>query len=122
MTSSSSLNRLWPLAFWALLLTITWLSLVPVDQLPPSFSFWDKAQHALGFAALGLAGLLAYPQRPRTVLAALLLYGGAIELAQAATGWRFGEWSDWLADGIGLLLGSLAWRATTWALQRLSRH
>jgi len=35
----------------------------------------------------------------------LLVFGGLIELAQAATGWRHGEWADWLADAVGLALG-----------------
>jgi VanZ family protein len=44
------------------------------------------------------------------VAIALLAFGGAIELAQAATGWRYGEWSDWLADAVGLAAGwALAW-------------
>lgn len=97
--------------FWALLLAITTLSLLPVAYLPPqAFSIWDKAQHALAFAALAVAALLAYPRHPGRVLLGLLLYGGAIELAQAATGWRYGEWSDWLADAVGLAAGALlAW-------------
>jgi VanZ family protein len=37
----------------------------------------------------------------------LLAYGAAIELAQSATGWRFGDWLDLLADLIGIILGSL---------------
>lgn len=97
--------------FWALLLAVTTLSLLPAAYLPPqAFSLWDKAQHALAFAALAVAALLAYPRHPGRVLLGLLLYGGAIELAQATTGWRYGEWSDWLADAVGLAAGAaLAW-------------
>lgn len=94
-------------AFWALLLCVTVLSLMPTDYLPPQvFSLWDKAQHALAFAALTALGLRAYPRHPWQVAAGLLLFGAGIELAQAATGWRHGEWGDWLADAVGLAAGA----------------
>lgn len=107
--------------FWALLLAVTTLSLLPTTYLPAQvFSIWDKAQHALAFAALATCALLAYPQQrhARHVLSGLLLYGGAIELAQAATGWRYGEWNDWLADALGLAAGA----GVAWGLRRLSRQ
>lgn len=99
-------------AFWALLLCVAVLSLMPVAYLPPQvFSLWDKAQHALAFMALCALGLQAYPRHPWRVALWLLAFGGAIELAQAATGWRHGEWADWLADAVGLAAGAaLAWR------------
>lgn len=99
-------------AFWALLLCVAVLSLMPTAYLPAQvFNLWDKAQHALAFTALATLGLLAYPRQPWRVAIGLLAFGGAIELAQAATGWRYGEWSDWLADAVGLAAGSaLAWR------------
>ena len=98
--------------FWALVLCVTVLSLMPTAYLPPQvFSLWDKAQHALAFTALAALGLLAYPRQPWRLAIGLLAFGGAIELAQAATGWRYGEWADWLADAVGLAAGSaLAWR------------
>lgn len=92
------------LSFWIFLCGLVALSLVPPAYLAaPVFSLWDKAQHALGFAVLTGLGLLAYPLSPRWRLALMLLaLGGAIELVQGATGWRYAEWSDWLADGIGI--------------------
>ena len=97
--------------FWSAALGVAVLSLMPIAYLPPQvFSLWDKAQHALAFTALALLGLLAYPRQPWRMVLALLAFGGAIELAQAATGWRYGEWSDWLADAVGLAAGwALAW-------------
>jgi hypothetical protein len=94
-------------AFWALLLGVTVLSLMPTGYLPPQvFSLWDKAQHALAFAALTGLGLRAYPRHPWQVVTGLLVFGAGIELAQAATGWRHGEWGDWLADAVGLAAGA----------------
>ncbi len=91
------------LLFWLLCTVVAVLALVPTEVLPPSVFDWsDKAQHALGFAGLGLLGLQAYPQHRLGLFVGLLAFGGAIELAQAATTWRQGEWADWLADGVGL--------------------
>jgi VanZ family protein len=104
--------------FFLSVVVLTVASLVPVNMLPPqSADIWDKAQHAFGFAWLAFLGLLSYPQRPTVVAVSLLAYGGAIELAQAATGWRYGEWLDLTADGVGILLGGLAW----WLLGRIAR-
>ena len=33
--------------------------------------------------------------------------GGLIELLQSLTPYRSAEWADWLADGLGLLLGKV---------------
>ena len=101
-----STDRLWKSLFWALVLATLWLSLVPVQHIPAAFSFWDKAQHTLGFAGLACLGLMAYPAHFRTVLLGLMLFGAGIELAQWSTGWRQGDWQDWLADGVGLVLGA----------------
>jgi hypothetical protein len=38
------------------------------------------------------------------------LHGGLIELVQAATGWRHGEWLDLVADALGIGAASaLSW-------------
>lgn len=96
--------------FWPSVLGLTVASLVPVDLLPPqTFDIWDKAQHGLGYAWLSLFGLLAYPAQARRVALGLLALGGAIELAQSATGWRYGEWADFAANGTGIVLGATVW-------------
>lgn len=100
-----------PLAFWCSLAGLTLASLVPVEMLPPqTLDIWDKAQHAAGFAWLAFLGLWAYPRRAPAVVAGLIAWGGLIELMQMATGWRYGEWIDWLADAIGVGAVWLAWR------------
>jgi len=94
------------LAFWSLVLLVGALSLTPVENLPPQvLDIWDKAQHACAFAAMTWLGLMAYGDRTKTLLAGLLLYGALIELAQAATGWRYGDWLDWTADAVGIAAG-----------------
>ena len=109
------------LAFWACLLAVVALSLTPVQHLPQQvFSLCDKAQHAGGFAVLTLLGLWAYPQRAVTLLAAMLLaamllaamlaLGAGIEVAQSATGWRYGDVLDWVADAVGVAAAYTVWR------------
>ena len=101
MTSSTFFR----LVFGLSIAVLTAASLTPIDQLPPQvMDVWDKAQHAIGFGWLALWGLLAFPHHAKHVAIALLLWGGVIELLQLATGWRYGEWLDWMADGIGILL------------------
>jgi VanZ family protein len=101
---------LWKASFWTLVLITLWLSLVPVEQVPSAFHFWDKAQHALGFAGLAWLGLMAYPKHIHRLLLGLMLLGAFIEVAQWLTGWRQGDWQDWVADCVGLVMGSAFWR------------
>ncbi len=97
--------------FWLALLVITTLSLMPAGLLPPQvFSLWDKAQHALGFGGLTLLGMMAYPSLRVRLPLLLLTHGGLIEVTQAATGWRYGEWMDLLADAIGIVVVMGLWR------------
>ena len=108
----------WKASFWVLVLVTLWLSLVPAEQVPSAFQFWDKAQHALGFAALGFLGLMAYPGRMAALMWGLVLLGAGIEGAQWLTGWRHGDWQDWVADCVGLFIGAVAWRFLLPALSR----
>jgi VanZ family protein len=106
------MHKLLRLAFWFSLAALTIASLVPVALLPPqAMTIWDKAQHALGFAWLAALGLAAYPRASMAVAGGLIVWGGAIELMQWATGWRYGEWIDWLADAVGIAAAWLLWRA-----------
>jgi VanZ family protein len=70
------------------------------------FNWWDKAQHAIGYGTLMVTALLAYPNTSKLRLAALLgLHGCLIEVLQSFSGYRFGDWQDATADGVGVLLG-----------------
>ncbi len=114
-------TRFWKLAFWTLAALTMLMSLMPHDQVPRTLVFWDKAQHALGFAALALLGLLAYPAKLQSVVFGLLLWGVVIECAQALTGWRQGDWQDWLADAVGIGLGCLVMAGWSRAWRRAAR-
>lgn len=97
--------------FAAACVAVVVLSLVPGEAIPKPFQFWDKAQHALGFA--GLAVLAAWArvsaQAWRWGLG-LLVLGAAIEVAQSFVPWRFGDVADWLADAVGVGLVVLVLR------------
>lgn len=105
--------------FWLACLVITALSLSPVEMLTaPIFDWWDKAQHASAFFALCCLGLFAYPIRPWRVIVGLLGFGILIEVMQYFTGYRFAELSDFLADSVGVTLGTFTvWLAEKWLLK-----
>lgn len=111
---------LWRALLLALLATITWLALSPAP--PKVHTGWDKANHALAFAALAFSAVWALWPRPRQWLLwlapALLAYGGFIEIAQSFTPQRQADWADLLADSIGIALGLLA----AWPLGWLARR
>ena len=95
-----------PQFFFASLVLVTILALIPAPAVPQVVQFWDKAQHALAFAALASLGCYAFPQRVRLVFIGLLLHGALIEALQGTlTTTRFADVYDWFADGIGVLIG-----------------
>lgn len=104
--------------FWGLVLLTLVLSLMPVEQLPSEVHFWDKAQHALGFAGLAFVGLQVWARHPLRVMVGLAVLGLGIEFAQALTGWRHGDWQDWVADLVGLGMGWQALLMWHWLVGR----
>jgi VanZ family protein len=88
--------------FRLLIASVGILSVLPTEAVPPAFLFWDKAQHALGFALLTLLGLLAYGRRSRGLLLGILGYGALIEFVQHFLPWRHGDLLDFLADALGV--------------------
>lgn len=104
------MSRLLRVLFWGACFSVGVLSLLPVEHLPlVAFDWWDKAQHAVAFLVLGGLGLLAYSEKPGRLVIGLLAYGASIELAQAASRWRFGDWQDWLADAVGVSAAYFGW-------------
>lgn len=96
------INR-WLFLFWATVLAVLILSLVPtVPELPSTGG--DKTNHLLAFFALFVLGRKSYAKTGLLILG-LILYGGLIEILQSLTTYRLAEWADLLADVMGLLLG-----------------
>lgn len=97
------------IAFWSSCLVFGFLCVIPAVYLSSElFDSWDKAQHILAFFCLSGLGISGYPKSVSKLSVGLLMYGGMIEIIQWITGWRSGEWADWLADGVGILLGICA--------------
>ncbi len=94
----------WRWNFWICVLAVLVLALTPIGPNIPTTG-WDKANHLLAFSVMAVLGCWAYPVRTITVLVGLLAYGGLIEVLQSFTLHRFAEWSDLLADAMGLALG-----------------
>ncbi len=87
------------------------ISLIPAEHLPvaaPLFTFGDKVLHAAAFAVLCLIGSWAYLNRSYSLLLGLIMLGGAIELAQFATGWRHMDFGDFVANAVGIMIGRFA--------------
>lgn len=104
----ASLARYLPHLFVLALALITALSLMPAPAVPQVFQFWDKAQHALAYAALAACGCGAFPSRARRVAAGLLIHGALIEVLQGTlTSTRYADITDWFADAIGISIGML---------------
>ncbi len=100
------LLRAMPVFFWLSLALVTVLALMPGPAVPHALLFWDKAQHSLAFAVLAISGCLAFPNNLRCLCLGLITHGAVIEILQSALcRTRYGEVSDWLADGLGVLIG-----------------
>jgi VanZ family protein len=93
-------------AFWVCFVVTSALALMPGSYLPPVFNWWDKAQHAMAFGTLTLLAALAYPAVSKFRIGFLLLaLGVLIEVLQYFSGYRYGDWQDAVADGVGVLVG-----------------
>ncbi|MBS0343515.1 MAG: polysaccharide biosynthesis protein [Proteobacteria bacterium] len=93
--------------FWVAVAVVLVLALVPTLPREIPSTGWDKTNHLLAFALLGLLGRAAYRPHFGAVLAGLLAYGGLIEILQLLMPPRMGEWADVLADALGLGLAAL---------------
>lgn len=101
--------KLWRLAALVLAVAILYLALSPA---PPEAidTGWDKLNHGLAFASLTVAGYFGWAgNRPRLIWlwSALLAFGGGIEIGQLFVPSRSAEWNDWLADAVGIAIGTL---------------
>ena len=101
------LTLLWHAVGGVLLGGVTILSLLPL----PDTGVSDKFSHVLTYAVLSawfslLSGNYA---RLGVSVAGLFCFGVVIEWLQGMTGYRHAEWGDVLANGLGILAGSLVY-------------
>ena len=101
------------------------LALSPAPYLPPLdvLNWWDKAQHAIGFGTLTVLAVLAYPDVSKLRIGLMLVaLGVLIEVLQHLGGYRFGDWQDAVADGVGVLLGLVLARGMLSFVTRPNLH
>jgi len=95
------------IAAWSLAATILVLSLVPPD-LRPETGLPHKLEHLLIFAATGAAFGLGYDAKPGLLAIQLVIFAGAIEIAQLFVPGRHARLSDFLVDAVAVCAGSIA--------------
>ncbi|HIF5647387.1 VanZ family protein [Vibrio parahaemolyticus] len=95
----------WLLITIFIAVTITALSLYPMDNLP-AVPGTDKVHHFVAYGALAFPVALVRPERWLVFILGFLGYSGVIELVQPYVN-RYGEWLDLGANGLGLVVGIL---------------
>lgn len=99
----------WLIGAWSLVGVVAYLSLMPNPPTPFEFRMFDKVEHGIAYAAMSWWFCQIYQSaRSRLwVCVALLAYGVLIEILQGMTGYRYFEYADMLADGVGVVAGLL---------------
>jgi len=102
-------RQTWRWLTFMLVAAVCYLALTPA---PPRAldTGWDKANHALAFAAMALSASFGFPAsrlRKLIPLLALLFFGVAIEVLQLWVPSRSSDWHDVLADVVGIAAGAL---------------
>jgi hypothetical protein len=98
------MNPILRFAFWAAAAFAFVMATLP--RPPVELFSSDKAQHMAAFFVITLLGCVAYRRLSRIwLMLGMLAFGAAIELAQLLPQLhRDAEWSDWLADGLAILV------------------
>ena len=116
MLSPRSPSRAWlAVAAWMALTVI--LSTFPVDEIQPSVPDADKLGHAAVYGVLALLCARAWHRHGSSQAAAIeraialvLAFGALMAFVQGFVG-RDPSMGDWLADGVGALVGLGFWKA-----------
>lgn len=93
-------------AFALGVVVIVVLSILPSSS-TPSIEVWDKAQHALAYLSVMLAGAVGYRRtRQRHVMAIVLIgLGCLLEVVQTQLPSRLGTPGDAVANAVGVIVG-----------------
>ncbi|MHA2937657.1 VanZ family protein [Vibrio sp. RC27] len=106
MTSLISIIKTyWLYITLVILAVITFLSLYPLDVLPPVPGN-DKTHHFIAYAALMFPVALRKPKHWLLIGVFFVLWSGGIELVQPYVN-RYGDWFDLMANVAGMSIGSL---------------
>lgn len=109
------LYRLWLAVGWLCVALIIFLSLTPSRLELVHAKHGDKLEHAFAYCFLMLWFCQAYRLRTQRMLLALMLIvlSASMEILQGLAGHRSFNYSDMLANNVGVLLG---WAAACTAL------
>jgi len=101
--------RVWQAVGWLLVAAVTALSLMPAPPEPPLMT-WDKSNHLLAYAVLMLWFRQAFSARIRWIVF-LVALGIVLELVQGWLSYRYLEFTDMVANTLGVAGG--LWLANT---------
>lgn len=101
---SHSLTVVARILAWTLAASIVILSIVP-PGLRPETGTPHVFEHATIFFATGLAFGIGYDCRQDLLGAALVIFSGAVELAQLLVPGRHARWSDFVVDALAVTVG-----------------
>ena len=101
--------RISRLVLLALIILVTYLSLVPGPEMPLP-GVWDKAKHFAAYAALGFWGTLSVRNQNAAlwVTLGLIAYGFSLEAVQGLMPGRVAAVGDGLANAIGTIAGLIS--------------
>ena len=95
----------WKSYTFLIFLIITFLSLYPLDE-QPRIPGNDKIHHLIAYSALTVGIGFRRPSNYILLIILLSFYSGLIEVIQPYVN-RYGEWTDFIANLAGLLIGSI---------------
>jgi len=101
-----TLRTLFQIAAWFFIASIIALSLVAPSLRPVTF-LPHNLEHAAIFAAAGFAAALGFPNRPALAMATLVLFAGAVEVAQLYAPGRHASLVDFVVDASAACAGVL---------------
>jgi VanZ family protein len=93
------------IAAWLLAAAIVLLSVVPA-WLRPETDVPHDLEHFTIFFATGVAFGLGYSPRPKLVAALLVIFAGAVELAQIVDPGRHARVGDFIVDALAAYVGA----------------
>lgn len=103
-------RTLWLAMGWLLVSLVVYISLVPQPPAALEFDYGDKLGHLLAYGMLMIWFCQIYWKPGSRILIALALVamGVGMEFLQGLSGYRYFEYGDMLANGLGVLFGWLA--------------